>query len=78
MGPEESEVVDNGVEKKHVKIAKGKKLYTTQLPVELLEDLKAFSEEINIPMTVIVEKYIEYGLAKSRHEGTLPVYPPKS
>jgi hypothetical protein len=76
MGPEESEVMDSGVVK-HTKIAKGKKLYTTQLPIELLDELKTFSEEINIPMTTIVEKYIEYGLAKSKAEGTLPVYPRK-
>jgi hypothetical protein len=61
------------VMKKHNKVAIGKKLFTTQLPIELIEDLKGFSESVGMPMTVLIEKYLEYGLAKSKRESTLPL-----
>lgn len=66
---------DNQSEEKkpYTKLAKGKKLFTTQLPLDLIEELKSFSEQIDLPMTVLIEKYIQYGLAKSKRDGTIPI-----
>jgi hypothetical protein len=67
--------MDNGVDKKvHNKIAKGKKLFTTQLPIELADDLREFSEKVGIPMTILVEKFIQQGLEKSKRTGEFKLF----
>jgi hypothetical protein len=75
MGKEDSKDMDKEEVKTYSKVAKGKSMFTTQLPDDLIEKLKEYSDEVGLPMTIILDKFLGYCLVKAKETGTIPLTP---
>lgn len=61
--------------KKYSKIAKGKEVFSTQLRSDLYEELKEVSKKTGVPITILTERFLEYGLHRLKETGMLPLDP---
>lgn len=75
LGKEDDKNMDKEEVKSYSKVAKGKSMFTTQLTDDLIKELKEYSDEIGLPMTIILEKFLSYGLTKAKETGTIPLKP---
>lgn len=52
-------------------IAKGKEMFSTQLPKETVKELKELSANVEIPITILTNKFLLHGLHLAKEKGVI-------